>query len=212
MCNNIIMSYKIVVARYNEQIEWLNSEIDNCIIYNKGDKLHIKNEIMLDNVGRESETYLQYIINNYDCLPDIVVFTQAKISDHRGKDDVNYLLRLMKEAQIFGKSLPYHIHHSFAKNNSNWDPEWNKFGEAYFLRFNHKDNRIMTFIDWFKENICDEYPNPIHLYNNAIFAVKKELILKHTKEWYQELIKQCNHHINPVEGHFFERSWYYIFN
>ena len=38
------MSYKIVVARYNENIEWLNSEKSNCIIYNKGNKLNIDNE------------------------------------------------------------------------------------------------------------------------------------------------------------------------
>jgi len=38
------MSYKIIVARYNEDIEWLNSEKENCIIYNKGNKLNICNE------------------------------------------------------------------------------------------------------------------------------------------------------------------------
>lgn len=30
------MSYKIIVARYNENIDWLNSEMKNCIVYNKG--------------------------------------------------------------------------------------------------------------------------------------------------------------------------------
>lgn len=73
------MSYKIVVARYNENIDWLNDENDNCIIYNKGDKLGMDNEILLDNLGRESETYLNYIIQNYHSLPDVVVFTQAKL-------------------------------------------------------------------------------------------------------------------------------------
>ena len=56
------MSYKIIVARFNEDIEWLNSEKENCIIYNKGNKLNIHNEIPLQNVGRESDTYLNYII------------------------------------------------------------------------------------------------------------------------------------------------------
>ena len=27
------MSYKIIVARYNEDINWLNTEINNCLIY-----------------------------------------------------------------------------------------------------------------------------------------------------------------------------------
>ena len=55
--------YKIIVARYNEDIDWLASEMHNCIIYNKGEKLGLSNEICLPNVGRESETYLNYIIS-----------------------------------------------------------------------------------------------------------------------------------------------------
>jgi hypothetical protein len=93
------MSYKIIVARYNEDINWLNTEISNCIIYNKGNKLNIENEILLDNVGRESETYLNYIIQNYNNLPDIVIFTQANIADHKGSNDINYLLNIKNEAK-----------------------------------------------------------------------------------------------------------------
>jgi len=62
------MSYKIIVSRYNENIDWLSAEMNNCIIYNKGISLGISNEIMLQNVGRESETYLHYIITNYNNL------------------------------------------------------------------------------------------------------------------------------------------------
>jgi len=56
------MSYKIVVARYNEDIRWLNNEMHNCAIYNKGEPLNIENEFMLKNLGRESDTYLNHII------------------------------------------------------------------------------------------------------------------------------------------------------
>ena len=45
------MSYKIIVARYNENIEWLHSEMTNYIIYNKGNKLNIENEICLENIN-----------------------------------------------------------------------------------------------------------------------------------------------------------------
>ena len=99
------MSYIIVVARYNENIEWLNSEMSNCIIFNKGEKLDLNNEIFLENVGRESETYLSYIISNYNNLPDVVVFTQARISDHVGSDDVNYLIQIKNQALNLKKHL-----------------------------------------------------------------------------------------------------------
>jgi len=206
------MSYKIIVARYNEPIEWLNSEIKHCLIYNKGEKLNIENEILLDNLGRESETYLNYIITNYDNLPDVVVFTQAKISDHRTEGDaINYLLKLKDDALINGKSEP-HIIHCQTNNNMCWDKEWNLNNGLYFLQNNYLNNTPIIFEDWFKTYININYPQPFCIYSNGIFAVKKELILNNSVEYYKKLILQVNHHINSTEGHFFERSWYYIFN
>lgn len=205
------MSYKIIVARYNEDINWLKDEMSNCIIYNKGDKLNIENEIMLKNVGRESDTYLYYIITNYDNLPDILVFTQARISDHVGDDDVNYLLKLKNDALHKKKSQDFIIHYQ-TDYNCCWDKEWNLRDGQYYLSESYKDNKKILFIDWFKENIISDYPNPNYIYSKALFAVKKELILKNSIEYYKKLILEVNHHSNPVEAHFFERSWYYIFH
>lgn len=206
------MSYKIVVARYTENIEWLNSEKSNCIIYNKGNKLNIDNEILLENVGRESESYLQYIITNYDNLPDVVVFTQARISDHKGFDDINYLINIKNEALNYSKSNNFFIHNDVGCD-SDWDKEWNLRGNCYYLKDNYKNNNPITFYQWwFKTNIYVNYPNPIAFYPNAIFAVKKEYIINKSIEYYKRLILEVNHHIDPTEGHFLERSWYYIFS
>jgi len=206
------MSYKIIVSRYNENIEWLEKEYENCIIYNKGIPLNINNEIILNNVGKESETYLNYIIKNYNNLPDVIVFTQARISDHRGSDDINYLINLKNEALINDKSNVTTIHSQYQGNEWWWEPEWNLRDGEYYLKNNYKNNNYITFIDWFKKNINSEYPNPIHIYANGIFAIKKELIIMNSKNYYKKLRLQINHHIDPAEGHFFERSWYYIFN
>ena len=119
------MSYKIVVARYNESIDWLNNEMKNCIIYNKGNPLNINNEVILKNVGRESETYLHFIITNYKNLPDVIVFTQAKISDHRGKDDIKYLIQIKNEAFNNSKSSDYIVHHETDTQDFCWAKEWN---------------------------------------------------------------------------------------
>jgi len=206
------MSYKIIVSRYNENIEWLNNEMQNCIIYNKGKKLNIDNEMIIENVGRESETYLHYIITNYHNLPDIIVFTQAKISDHKGSDDVNYLINIKNEALYHSKSQNF-LTHYHGKNvwDIQWDHDWNFSNGKYYLSDNYK-NEPIKFIDWFKQNIHVNYPDPIKIYSSAIFAVKKEIILKNSLQYYENLILQVNHHINPTEGHFFERSWFYVFN
>lgn len=205
------MSYKIVVARYNENIEWLNNEKLNCIFYNKGKQLNIDNEVILPNVGRESETYLHYIITNYDNLPDVVVFTQARISDHKGNDDINYLLKIKNEALQDSKSQNFNTNYDIG-GCSDFSKEWNFSNGNYYLKDNYKDNNPIKFIDWFTKYINIHFPDPINFYQNAIFSVKKELILQNPIEYYQKLILEVNHHINPTEGHFFERSWYYIFN
>jgi hypothetical protein len=204
------MSYKIIVARYNENIEWLSSEHENCIIYNKGTKLNLDNEIMLENVGRESDTYLNYIISNYDNLPEVVVFTQARISDHKGCDDVKYLLIIKEQALLYSKSNNYKIHNDIGAN-IHFDKEWNLRNGEYYLQDNYRNNKPITFINWFQNHINLNYPNPIIFYHNAIFAVRKEKILLNPLEYYKNLLLEVNHHSDPAEGHFFERSWYYIF-
>ena len=207
------MSYKIVVARFNENIDYLHDEIDNCIIYNKGNIQNIQNEYQLENVGREAHTYLEYIINNYDKLPDIVVFTQAKISDHLGSDNVSHLINIKNSALEHTKSQNIIIHYQSPKNNICWDKEWNiNIGNGFYSEpRKYKNNKVITFIDWFKENINNEYPNPIYIYHNAIFAVNKQLITKNPIEYYKKLILEVNYTNDPIEAHFLERSWYYIF-
>ena len=205
-------SFKIVVARYNESIEWLNGVIHNCVIYNKGSPLNIKNEVMLENLGRESDTYLNYIITNYNNLPDVVIFTQANIADHKGSNDVNYLLSIGNSANTHEKSQNYLRHNDVGRCYC-FDSKWNVLKDGtYFLNDNYKNNVPVAFDDWFREHIQPDYPNPMNIYCNAIFAVKKELILRNSVEYYKRLILEVNHHINSTEGHFLERSWYYIFN
>lgn len=70
----------IVVARYNESLEWCKPYASMCIVYNKGEAL--KNNFglkirQLPNVGRESHTYLSHIIYNWDTLNEYTVFLQG---------------------------------------------------------------------------------------------------------------------------------------
>lgn len=205
------MSYTIVVARFNENISWLQSEHDHCIIYNKGEPLNIPNERMLDNVGRESDTYLQYVIDHYHDLPDVVVFTQARISDHTGTDDVRQLIQMKNEAQIYSKSINFKAYTEDGVCRIHWGKSWNVRPEGYYLPDNYKNNTPIVFWEWFEKHIMP-YPSIIRVYCNAIFAVKKEHILCRPIEYFCRLQQEVNHHVNPSEGHFLERSWYYIFD
>jgi|DEB0MinimDraft_10_1074344.scaffolds.fasta_scaffold07262_3 hypothetical protein len=72
----------LVVARYNEDVSWVDQFIDfDLYVYNKGD--HLDREcVSLENINRESDTFLHHIINNYDQLTDYIVFCQGNPFDH----------------------------------------------------------------------------------------------------------------------------------
>tara|TARA_X000000950_G_C13915316_1_gene660718 strand:- start:1817 stop:2497 length:681 start_codon:yes stop_codon:yes gene_type:complete len=218
--NNKNMEYKIIVARFKENINWLSPIMDKCIIYNKGPKLNLLNEIPLKNVGRESHTYLHYIINNYNNLPDIVIFTQGNISDHISHNHQNqpstYLLSLLQEClnSKLGKSIPKAQY--YGNNRGPWRPDFNENDRrSRFLLNNgncpYKNKIYISFRKWFKKYIKRDYPDDAKIYKNGLFAVNKQLILKNPCSYYKKLLSNVNHDVNPVEGHFMERSWFYIF-
>jgi hypothetical protein len=70
----------IVVARYAEDVSWTQAYSDIVTVYNKGSTSNhpgLIDAIRLENVGREGHTYLHNIIENYDHLPEQIIFTQA---------------------------------------------------------------------------------------------------------------------------------------
>lgn len=76
-----------MIARYNEPIEWVKQLKCDYIIFNKGDKIidtDIPEEkiINLENWGRESETFLRYIEQNYHDITDETIFLQGNPFDH----------------------------------------------------------------------------------------------------------------------------------
>lgn len=208
-----------VIARYNEDINWLRPIFKNCVVYNKGKKLGIDNEIIVENVGRESETYLRYVIENYRNLPEIIIFSQADISDHvphEYHDKLHeYLIKIKNEAKSYDKSLP--IHAVYDHNDIKYGKSF-PYGDISLLNYIKREDienvRLKYpygFGQWINKNLDIDFPVPINLYLNGLFAVKRSVILKHPVSYYVKLRKDLIHSSNPVEGHFFERAWYYIF-
>ena len=204
--------YEIIASRYNEDIDWLLNEKENLKLYNKGHPIKDFKTIKLPNVGRESDTYLNYIISNYNYLPEICIFTQGNINDHHS-GGINYLHKMKEEALKYGKSNPSLITN---KNNDIWGENFNvnisenntKYSKAHN---NQRTKKKISFGEWFKKNIKSEFPNKLKIYKYGLFAVSREKILKHKIKYYKKLKKHVNWDSNPAEGHFFERSWYYIF-
>jgi hypothetical protein len=216
------MSVQYCVARYNEDVDWIVSAAvsANVLIYNKGARLNLPNELILPNVGRESHTYLHHIIENYDRLCDITVFTQAKINDHGYEHDIRVFDNLIAQCQLHGHSKNYGTTNvavnAINHTQSHFAPDFNMLPEIssslhYTYMVDATEVTKIPFSEWFRNNTGYEYKDDVCIYVAGIFVMSKQQILTRPKEYYVSLHNQLCNHNAPIEGHFMERSWYYVF-
>lgn len=153
------MSFEIVVARYNEDIQWLNPYLDHgsVIIYNKGEVLIDIDPrfkvVELPNIGREAHTFLYYIYNNYDSLKDITIFIQGNISDHISIDVYEYINNILYESCVeHGCSQNYMLYKNIDSNN-----------QYNFRIHEYKDKNLgafeCNFGDFFTTHIQNKFPS-----------------------------------------------------
>lgn len=70
----------LVVARYRENVDWLSRFPETRQwVYEKDNP---QADLSLPNVGREAQTYLHHIVENYDRLAEVTVFLQGHPFDH----------------------------------------------------------------------------------------------------------------------------------
>jgi heme/copper-type cytochrome/quinol oxidase subunit 2 len=212
----------LIIARYNEDLEWLKEEPFNkydAIVYNKGDNDNfykspkIKKIINLKNVGREPHTYLYHIITNYNNLNNINVFLPGSI-DHSQKKV--YTMGTMNEIEKQKKAI-------FLTTKSDIDLKvvYNNWQIDYWESSNINNKKInlgnelklaeyRPFNIWFEKNFGDLLTYETS--NWGIFSMSRDNIIKNDIEHYNKFLIQLDHHHNLEVVHYIERCWHSIFN
>ncbi len=192
----------IVIARYNESLSWL----DTCLtpvqrrsvwIYNKGPDPVISQIKTLPNVGREAHTYLTYIIENYENLPERVYFLQGDPFPH---------LEIPPTFEIVQKWFRA------------WDIQINRDGCSKNIKQSIVDRNYrepntdpcsLDFGDWMEAHVCP-FRSPIRWYMGAIFGISGSKIKNRSKEYYMSLLEDLQT-LKPEVAYYLERAWFYIF-
>jgi len=208
----------MVVSRYSENIEWALAYNDITVIYNKGDKIKLpfRNIINLENNGREGHTYLYHIINNYDNLTDRCIFLQGNPIDKQvrnGLPDKFIKNRWGDQPPPSYKVEDYLFLDTFWVKNLR--PSLLYCGEKYGKVETTIESDI-TMRDFFEKYVkcknLQDIPEPFYWFQKGQFLCTKQNILSNSKEYYSHLIKSVDYTNNPIEGHYLERFWYYIFH
>tara|TARA_B100000287_G_scaffold289142_1_gene272428 strand:+ start:97 stop:822 length:726 start_codon:yes stop_codon:yes gene_type:complete len=204
----------LCVARYNEDLSWLKN-IENDVqikLYNKGETNNLTNyynATNLDNVGREAHTYLYYIIENYDNLPEYTIFLQGNPFDHSPN-----FYKTLKDVLTDNKKILFKY--------------FSEFEDRFFI--SDRDFPIeKIYNEIFKINVKDKTnlkDKEFRYGTGAQFLVHKTLILQHDVSFYKECIKHLYEDIKDIKykhiewhgkeieyinAHVFERLWKLIF-
>lgn len=187
-------------------------EKESSIAATPSSELLYKELIQLENVGRESHTYLTYIITHYHDLPDCIYFLQANPFDHSP-----IIMELIhNNIGIIHSYFPlgHEVHYIHDLNVSKYEKQFPGIQSAFERTvqelFKEEIERVDK--DDSEKNNNRNIRKPVIKFSpGAIFAVKGETIRLRPIEFYEKAIKLVDWNINPMEGHAFERLWSYIF-
>lgn len=185
----------IVSAHYKEDLNWLKKSKYPVVICDKpgsdSSPFTSDKRCSLDmNRGREASSYLKYIIEYYDSLPDRVAFIHGHEEAYHQKYP-KHILEAIKDAR---KDLDF-------VSLNNWIQFHTRNDREYIEPEVHKDSheRLTFFTDMFKEYdkhweiifkpiLKIEKPEYIRMNASAQFIVSRRAIYRHSKNVYQKLL------------------------
>tara|TARA_B100000989_G_scaffold129187_1_gene95962 strand:- start:150 stop:1004 length:855 start_codon:yes stop_codon:yes gene_type:complete len=211
---NILIESKhfFCISHFDGELDWINTlSKSKYLVYNKSKaKLDNKiNNIRIKNVGYNIYSYLKFIIENYENLPDTVVFCKDNIFKRHIK--ISTFISLLRrniftclEENNKRRNFPISINlsdNSFNEINSSWYKY--EYSRKYFHDFNDFYKYIFNSIN---------IPLFLRYAPGANYIVPKNNILLRSKIFYKNLLKFVSHSQYSCESHFIERSLYLIWN
>lgn len=194
----------LVIARYNEDVSWTKDLTIPYKIYNKG--AYLEGSHVLPNIGRESDTYLRHIIDNYDTLEGTIFFVQGEPFDHLESTIIGFESGGFDTSRGTKEDI-VEFFNTF-KLQDDFMPLGRIYGCDYMGRL-HMTLDIASFIyktfNYFPEDIPFLY-----FVQGAHFAVSAKRIKEKGKEFYMRLLTEL--HKAELNGHIMERLWMYIFS
>jgi len=208
---------KWIISRYNHDISYLPEYTNDYVLYDRSEE-PLPNSIVVPNIGSDIYDKFSYIIDNYDNLPDVAVYTKANIYKYITqeefdliKDNTTFTPILTKNhrevVQDFG--MPNHGKpYSFYKDRMYYELNY-----PAYLKYNKIKDSEWQYVDTFFEHpllkllgIDQMEYTPFAPGSNYILP--KENILKHPKELYEKLRSYLEWDRYPGECMILERGLY----
>lgn len=211
-------SIQMVVARYNEPLNWLRRvpAAIRVLVYDKGDEFE-KEEVAsarergvtearsLPNIGREAHSYLWHIVQNYETLAPWTVFCQGRPFDHAF--DFHHTLRSLVE------SAPNEVEESaesgFRPLGHIIDTD-DAQGRKLFVHWSkNEDGRLLDANSFYRALFETPGPPEYSFRLGAQFIASAHCIRRRERSFYERALQLSQDFADAA--HCFERMWPHVF-
>ncbi len=198
---------KFIVSRYEHDASWLmeyTKSREDLVMYDRS-QMPLPDSIHTKNIGTDIYDKFTYIIDNYDNLPDVAVYTKCNLFKYitkeefdKVKDNKTFTPLLTKNHKTYsdenGPVCYYDINGMYNERNDFWYlyPHPAKFAPHFIRIFKMKERLYNAF-------------SP-----GSNYLLPKENILQHPKSLYEELRSYLDWDIYPGDAQLAERSLYYL--
>lgn len=193
---------KYIVSRFEHNLSWIKDYTDDIVLYDRS-KIPLEGAIIVPNIGSDIADKLQFIIDNYDNLPEIAVYIKANLFDYLKPREFEKI----KDNKTFTPILSLE-HHTYMpvcyyKDGIYWEINNLWFTTAHPCK--NDPTELMKLLGIQRLKYVPFAPG-------SNYILPKETILKHPKSFYEKLRSYLDWSVYPGEAMIIERGLYTIWS
>lgn len=196
---------RYIVSRYNQDASWLKDYTDDVIMYDRSEE-PLDGSIVVPNVGSDLMDKFTYIIDNYDDLPEVAVYTKCNLFKYITKEEFEEVKDNKRFTPLLTKG--HKVYDDAEGNPVCYYDNQGMFNEInnYWFLYPHPALHAPTILDIFK--MRDRMYNTFAPGSNYILT--KDDIRRHPRSFYEKLRSFLEWDRYPGDAQLLERNLYYL--
>lgn len=189
---------KFIISRYNNDIDWTRKYTNDVVVYDRSDE-RLENAIAVPNIGSDIYDKFTFIIDNYDNLPDIAVYTKGNLFQYITPEEFEEKLKTREFQPLLTKNHKTELPIAYYENGIYYE-----INNRWYLNHHPYSHNIDELMDLL--GIRDMTYLPFAPGSN--YLLTKENIRQHPKELYIKLRDFLKDDVYPGEAQVMERGLY----
>ena len=193
---------KYIISRYEHDASWIKDYTDDYIVYDRSTE-PLQEAIIVPNIGSDLYDKFTYIIDNYDNLPDVAVYTKCNLFNYISKEE----FEKVKDNKTFTPLLTQN-HKVYEPICRYVDGMYYEINNMWYLGVYPCKNRMIPYE--LQEILGVGGMDYLPFAPGSNYILPKENILQHPKEFYVKLRNFLKWDIYPGDAQLLERNLYYL--